>query len=71
MNPRYPAMATSGIFYTRHSAFSHLATYDDSISVYAKMLESSAYLQPYKELSLLQSPALRRTSYKVDFYISS
>ena len=61
-----------GYFYIlRHSSFSHLATYDDSIRVYAKMLESSAYLRPYKELPLLQSPALRRTFYKVDFYISS
>lgn len=55
----------------RHSIFSHHATYGDSISVYAKMLESTAYYGLAKNYSLSQSHTLHCTFYKVDFYISS
>ena len=43
----------------------------DSTSTYAKMLKSTAYLQPSKELTLPQSSSLQSPSYKVDSIISS
>ena len=53
----------------RHSIFSHLMTCDDNISVYAKILESTAYYGLAKNYFLSQSHTLHCTFYKVDFYI--